>query len=866
MGEEHSKQQKKSNDPPNEVKPDPNNQSPSGNQQPKINEDLNNNINLNNNNNILNNINFPGVTGGNSSKKEKPKIKINDDLNMDLDIKSEDNRRYKRFNKIVNKNYNNNVNKNKNNNNQNNNMVNKLEKKKNLNIEVDQNNNNEIKIDPMMMTDDNSHSKKIVFHKNEVQNKKVEIKKYIIPNQNLEIKKNIIENKKEEDIKKNNSPIKNVMQNFRNNNDNNDNNNINKNLNSNRKIHPRRFNLNASHNEINNYRENYNTINNDEDQISNIRRHNLIRPTPFLKKLGKPKIKIDDNPNNQNKNILNNEIKGNENQDNIEENLNINNEIKNNDNLNINEEIKKNENKEEENLDLNININNLIENKQNKNNNNNNYNRNIEEESNQSRSERRMKRSISYSNLNLDSITPQKVFLFDNYNIFDSILIILSNNTYISKYFTKNQNKIYNCEKNNQYCLSIILHYINKYLWTKKPELIIKKKDLNSKYQDFLNCYLEKNCNNSNPELYLHNTDNLETMIYFIYYKINVEITAEHKNKQTFDFGTGNSLLNHFMNDFFKNNKSVISDFFTGFYQEEFFCINCKNRMERYGNIYIPYRKYSSFNYIYFDLKNIGNQYAYQYGGYNTFKRSISVCEYGNNINQYSNINFTNNININIYNCINQEFEKYFQQACNLCQLNTQKYLKKQFYSLPKVLTIIVNNKNANFIVNDQINLSQFTHIQGNNNYYLIAMLCKYTYNNQLITYCFNPKDGNWYYYTKIEGLFSKNNKKTTFLEPNAIPYVLVYQDTENMDFEYNEINLEIANNKKGYLFRFQNGIPQATLYFGINATVKEVTKAIASYYKLDKVRLLINANQIKDDDILSVVAENNLSILVITV
>ena len=94
---------------------------------------------------------------------------------------------------------------------------------------------------------------------------------------------------------------------------------------------------------------------------------------------------------------------------------------------------------------------------------------------------------------------------------------------------------------------------------------------------------------------------------------------------------------------------------------------------------------------------------------------------------------------------------------------------------------------------------------------------------------------------------------------------LIVYQDTENMDFEYNEINLEIANNKKGYL-RFQNGIPQVTLYFGINATVKEVTKAIASYYKLDKVRLLINANQIKDDDILSVVAENNLSILVITV
>ena len=831
MGEEHSKQLKKIQNPPNEVKTEPQNESPPENQQPKINEDT-----INNNN--LNNINFPGVTGGNNSKIEKPSIKENKSLNIDLDIKSVDNRRYRRFNRVVNK---------KANNNQKNNMVNKLEKKKNLNIDTNQN-NNDIKIDPMMMTADNFHSKKIAFPKNEDQNKK------------LEVKKNIITNKKEEDIKKNNSPIKNVMQNFRNNNINNNDYNINKNLISNRKVKPRKLNLNIQKNEINDYKiENYNTINNEENQISMNRRHNQILQRAIMKKPENPKINIDDNINNQNKNKLTNEIKKNEEQDDINENININNEIKNNNNLNINEEIKKNEIKEEENLDLNININNLIENKQNKNN-----NKNIETESNQILPQRRMRRYNSYSNLNFDCITPQKVFLFENYNIFDSIMVILSNNTYIKKYFTKNQSKIYNCEKNTKYCLSIILYYISKYLWTKKPELIIKKNDLNLKYREFLNCYLEQNCKNSNPELYLYNTDNLEVLIYFIYYKINIEITAEHKNQQLFNFGTGNSLLNQFMNNFMKNNKSVISDFFTGFYQEEFICVNCKVRRERYGNIYIPFKKYSSFNYIYLDLGNNGNQYANQYGGYNTTRRNLSYCEYGNSYNQYNNMNFT--INNNIYNCLNQEFNKTFQSACNLCQLNTQNYLQKQFYSLPKVLTIIINNKNANFIINDQINLSQFTHIQGNNNYYLIAMICKYTYNKQLITYCFNPKDGNWYYYTKIEGLFSKNIKKATFLEPNAIPYVLVYQDTENMDFEYNEINLEIANNKKGYLFRFQNGIPPVTLYFGINANVKEVTKAITSYFKLEKVRLIISANQLKDNDILSEVAENNASILVITV
>ena len=148
MGEEHSKQLKKIQNPPNEVKTEPQNESPPKNQQPKINE-----VPINNNN--LNNINFPGVTGGNNSKIEKPSIKENKSLNIDLDIKNEDNRRYRRLNRVVNK---------KANNNQKNNMVNKLEKKKNLNIDTNQN-NNEIKIDPMMMTADNFHSKKIKFQK-----------------------------------------------------------------------------------------------------------------------------------------------------------------------------------------------------------------------------------------------------------------------------------------------------------------------------------------------------------------------------------------------------------------------------------------------------------------------------------------------------------------------------------------------------------------------------------------------------------------------------------------------------------------------------------------------------------------------------
>ena len=117
------------------------------------------------------------------------------------------------------------------------------------------------------------------------------------------------------------------------------------------------------------------------------------------------------------------------------------------------------------------------------------------------------------------------------------------------------------------------------------------------------------------------------------------------------------------MKNFVKNNKSVISDNFTGFYKEETSCINCKNRMERYGNIYMPYKEYSSFNYIYLDLQNINNQYGNQNSGY--LRRNASFCGFmGNNFNQNFVTNY--NMNTNLYICLNNEFTKSFQSACNM--------------------------------------------------------------------------------------------------------------------------------------------------------------------------------------------------------
>ena len=790
-------------------------ESTSKNEEPKnVNIENNDNKNLNQNP-IINDINFKGFTGGNSSKinnqeqkneNKLDKIENKFDLLSYKNIKEEKFPKFneiKKFNKIHNKNKMNKFH-----------MANKIDNKKNLNIEVDKK-NYQTNNDPMMMTADNFHSKKIKF--NDEQNKD---------------KNEIQENKKV-------SPIKNIKSNFQINNENNS--NINKDLLSNRKIMPRNKIFEGRRNQIKKYNlgNNFNTINNEEN-IMSLNKKIL----PFYnkkeiikKKYANIKIDIEENININNEIKINNEAHSNKKEDDISENLNINQEIK--------------KNKEDDDFDSNLNINQLSDSKQNEpkfsnleikiNKNNENYD---------NRMERGMRRNNTLSNLLLNLKIPKKVFLFDNPNLFDSFLIILNHNYYIDKYLEKNTQKIENCDKKVKYCLSSILYYINKYLWTTKPETIISRNDISKKYKAFLDCYIHVNCKNSNPNYYLYDMNNIQLIISFIFTKINEEITAENINKQINVPQTNDYILNKFLYNFAKSNISIISDCFTGFYQEDTTCIYCQNKMQRYGNYYSPIRNYSEFNYITFNLSSNNGQM-------DSIQR-MSTNSFNMNYNQYNYSQCYNNNNncSNLFYYLEKQLNETKLSYCNLCLFKTQKWIQKKFYTLPNVLTFILNNNDGSFYINDEINLSKYTFIQGNHNYYLIAMLCKYSYDDTLITYCFNQKDGNWYYYTKNE---IKVNKATS-LDINAIPLVLVYQSVVCKELNYNKINLENANNKKGYHFRFPNSFPDAILYFGINDTVKDVKATIKRLYNFNNVediKLLFKGEKLKDEDLLCFVASN---------
>ena len=475
-------------------------------------------------------------------------------------------------------------------------------------------------------------------------------------------------------------------------------------------------------------------------------------------------------------------------------------------------EIVFNEEKIKEDLDINLNINDLLENNQN--NDNICRNPNIE---------RRIRCSNTFSNLNDIDKIPKKInFLFDDLNIFDAILLLLIYNSYINLYLYKNKSKLLRCEKNRRFSLSSILYYIYDYIWESKEEKIKSEKELKITYKNLLDRFIKVYDKNCDKNFYLNNIDNLESITKFIYNRINKEITEINKDYKMANIYLENKDLENYVKKFYTTHKSVISDDFTGFYQITT------------GNIIISTQQYDSFNYLYFDLSFAQN------------------AEF-------------NNRNINLYDCLKYKFNQQNQiTPFNLINIFKPNTPKLKLYSVPKVLTIIINNKNGNFKLDDEINLSPYMHTPDNYKYYLIAMLCKYYYNDKIILYCLNPKDREWYYYTKGKSLNSEMERRVTYLDPNAFPYLLLYQMEDMMHCEYNKINLEKANNKKGYFFHFTNG-NIVKLFFGINETVREVRKDIEKKFGLKEVKLIINAEPINDDVLLINANESNSQILVIS-
>ena len=438
----------------------------------------------------------------------------------------------------------------------------------------------------------------------------------------------------------------------------------------------------------------------------------------------------------------------------------------------------------------------------------------------------------------VSNLHPYHIKIFENINIFNSLLIMINSISYITDYFSKlnTLDKIKQCENNTKYCLTSIFYYINLYLWKSNEIPHISENKLKKRYIKFIDCYNNFICNNSNNDNFFIDLKNAAKIIDFIYEKINKELTQIYiSNKNINPIKYRDKALSQFFNEFKQNNHSIISDNFMGIIQKTIECEICKNNIFM-NNINDGFTSYNKFSYIDFDLKKIANYYLNQ------------------NNKSFKNNNFFQNhsLNINLDICFHYNFhvndKKYYKEYCNNCLSNTKQVIVKNIFILPKILTIILSNSdNYNFILQDQIDLKQYVKKSNDNSiYYLVCILCKIIYNGKFIIYFINRNNGLWYSYSdkRVDLIKRKEN--------NAIPIILIYQIINSISFEYNNIERDDMNKVKINI-KFNNNISQKELFFNQNMEIKNIKQRIFYYFGLENkdFTLLINGKKVKDEHIL---------------
>lgn len=313
------------------------------------------------------------------------------------------------------------------------------------------------------------------------------------------------------------------------------------------------------------------------------------------------------------------------------------------------------------------------------------------------------------------SNSPKYFSVLQNINIFNSVLIILNNISFVMDYFSSNIDYIIqNCQFNNIYCLTFITYYMNKYLWKNDDYLNISEYYLLEKYQEFISRYSQfNNINNSNPLNYCYDPRNTRNIYKSIYQMINNELTRVNGPKMNNFNNFYNYKLLQYLNSINKSYNSIFSENLMGLYEYQTHCEYCKERTKKSGLNYYYNYEYKTFYEITFNLSEIN----YYYKSKNSSQFSQNNTGFYNN--NFININNLNNERQNIYldQCFDYTFNernrKIIMEYCNSCRLNTNKSQYNLIYSPPNILTIILTNneynENCNFIFQDKLNLKIYS-------------------------------------------------------------------------------------------------------------------------------------------------------------
>ena len=350
-------------------------------------------------------------------------------------------------------------------------------------------------------------------------------------------------------------------------------------------------------------------------------------------------------------------------------------------------------------------------------------------------------------------------------------------------YFKYTMNFNLNNSNNNNIYLFTSFKYLIENLWPSIDEYLnneyIHQNNVNKYFSpiDF-NDKISKMNTNFNPD----NNSSEKEFINFIIITIHNELNkAEinnniNNNNQLIDEKNKSLMQSLFMQNFVKENKSIISDLFYGMKEISIKCKNCniiKYNYQKYYYVEFPI-------YEIFKLKKKNNEQRF------TLPNSITILN-DNDIRNSANV-FDNNKIINslsIYDCFDylekiNNFNNNNKIFCNYCNKTSSFCYKIFLNTIPAILIIIINSKkginiNIKFDFYEDLNLEKYVEFKSTGyTFKLFGIVEKNSVENHYLAYVKSPIDNNWYKYND-DKVLNVNNFQKEILKSNN-PCILFYQ------------------------------------------------------------------------------------------
>ena len=338
-------------------------------------------------------------------------------------------------------------------------------------------------------------------------------------------------------------------------------------------------------------------------------------------------------------------------------------------------------------------------------------------------------------------------------------------------------------------CFSHTTKLTNYYLAPKNKNIVTsnQKKFSREYYEVIKKLWIKKYNNNKNfysPDRFKNILSQMEPLfqgiaandskdlVNFILQTLHSELnTANGQNQNNYNVNQldENLMLNHFLQDYKENQKSIISDIFFGISETKTECLNCLKMRQMQGNYnHVYVHNFQIINFIIFPLEEI-RKAKYQNNFYNFFTGNSNEVYLSDCFDYYQKVELMDGEN---------------QMYCNYCNSNSPSYYSTTLYSSPQIFILILNRGRGNIYnvklnFSEIINIGNYVKMKMNTNliYHLYAIVTHIgpsSMSGHFIAFCKSPIDGKWYKFNDaiVDYVGDFNNNVSNF----GTPYILFYE------------------------------------------------------------------------------------------